>query len=47
MTLIRLPNPPVKIASNELTFSSTDAPSAKININISAFNGNNTSFGRR
>ena len=47
MTLIRLPNPPVKIASNELHFSSADAPSAKITFNISAFNGNNTNFGRR
>ena len=47
MTLIRLPNPPVKIASSELNFSCTDVPSSKLAINISAFNGNTTNFGRK
>ncbi len=47
MTLIRLPNPPVKIASDELNFSSAENPSAKITININAFNGNTTNFGRK
>lgn len=46
MTLIRLPNPPVKIASSELDFSCAEAPSSKITINISAFNGNKTNFGK-
>ena len=43
MNLIRLPNPPVKIASSELNFS---CPSPKLSINISAFNGNKTNFGK-
>jgi hypothetical protein len=47
MTLIRLPNPPVKIASSDLNFSSTSSPSAKLTININAFNGNKTNFGRK
>jgi hypothetical protein len=47
MTLIRLPNPPVKLASDEVSFSSTDAPQSKLTININAFNGNNTNFGKK
>ena len=47
MTLIRLPNPPVKLASSELDFSSGRAPSSKLTININAFNGNTTNFGRK
>lgn len=47
MTLIRLPNPPVKLASTELDFSSSSEPSAKFNLNINAFNGNTTNFGCR
>ena len=31
--------------STELTFSGTDAPSAKLTLNINAFNGNKTNFG--
>jgi hypothetical protein len=47
MNLIRLPNPPVKIASCEMNFSSTTSPSAKLTININAFNGNTTNFGKK
>lgn len=47
MTLIRLPNPPVKLASSELEFSCVEAPSSKLTININAFNGNTTNFGRK
>lgn len=47
MTLIRLPNPPVKLASTEIDFSSHQSPSAKLTININAFNGNTTNFGRK
>ena len=46
MNLIRLPNPPVKIASSELNFSCVQVPSSKLSINISAFNGNKTNFGK-
>jgi hypothetical protein len=55
MTLIKLPHHPVKTAtasasvsvadSTELAFSGTDAPSAKLSLNINAFNGNKTNFG--
>lgn len=45
MTLIKLPHHPVKTASAELDFSGSDAPSAKLTLNISAFNGNKTNFG--
>jgi hypothetical protein len=48
MTLIKLPDHPVKVASasaTELAFSSGDAPSAKLSLNINAFNGNKTNFG--
>ena len=51
MTLIKLPDHPVKVASasvplaTELAFSSGDAPSAKLTLNINAFNGNKTNFG--
>ena len=53
MTLIKLPHHPVKTASasvadsTELAFSGTDAPSAKLSLNINAFNGNKTNFGGR
>jgi hypothetical protein len=47
MTLIRLPHPPVKFASDCLDFSSVKAPSAKLTININAFNGNTTIFGKK
>ena len=57
MTLIKLPHRPVKIASTstsvsvadstELAFSNADAPSAKLSLNINAFNGNKTNFGGR
>lgn len=47
MTLIRLPNPPVKLASASLEFSGAEAPSSKLTININAFNGNTTNFGRK
>ena len=56
-SLIKLPSRPVKVASeyatatatesSELAFSSGDAPSAKITLNINAFNGNKTNFGGR
>lgn len=53
MTLIKLPDHPVKVASapapvSALDFSSTaraKSPSAKLSLNINAFNGNKTSFG--
>lgn len=50
MTLIKLPDHLVKIASaSALDFSSTSSsgtePSAKLSLNISAFNGNTTNFG--
>ncbi len=32
---------------NTLTFSSICAPSPKLTININAFNGNKTNFGKR
>lgn len=59
MTLIKLPDHPVKVASScvytpapvsALDFSSTaraESPSAKLSLNINAFNGNNTNFGGR
>lgn len=49
MTLIKLPNPPVKLASvsSDFDFSCSESPSAKFNLNISAFNGNTTNFGSR
>jgi len=45
MTLIKLPHSPVKTASAELNFSGDVAPSAKLTLNINAFNGNKTNFG--
>ena len=49
MTLNKLPQRSVKIASvplaTELAFSSDGAPSAKLTLNINAFNGNKTNFG--
>jgi hypothetical protein len=46
MTLIKLPDRPVKVASAELNFSSdATAPDAKLSLNINAFNGNKTNFG--
>lgn len=46
MTLIKLPQHSVKIAdATDLAFSSGDAPSAKLTLNINAFNGNKTNFG--
>ena len=45
MTLIKLPQQHVKIASAELDFSGDVAPSAKLTLNINAFNGNKTNFG--
>ena len=32
---------------SDLTFSSECAPSSKLTININAFNGNTTNFGRK
>ncbi len=50
MTLNKLlPVLPLKTTSvplaTELAFSSGDAPSAKLTLNINAFNGNKTNFG--
>ena len=52
MTLNKLPRHCVKVASapatataTELAFSSDSAPSAKLTLNINAFNGNKTNFG--
>ena len=50
MTLNKLlPILPLKTTSvplaTELAFSSSDAPSAKLTLNINAFNGNKTNFG--
>lgn len=47
MTLIKLPHHPVKTASAELDFSSVVSHSAKFTLNINAFNGNKTNFGRK
>ena len=47
MTLIKLPQHPVKTASAELDFSGDVAPSAKLSLNINALNGNKTNFGGR
>lgn len=49
-SLIKLPQHPVKTATatasaTELAFSSDDAPSSKLSLNINAFNGNKTNFG--
>jgi hypothetical protein len=54
MTLNKLPRHCVKVApatataiatETELAFSSDSAPSAKLTLNINAFNGNKTNFG--
>lgn len=56
MTLIKLPNHPVKVACvytpapapvSALDFSSSASvePSAKFSLNINAFNGNTSNFG--
>ena len=56
MTLNKLPQHPVKTATatasatasanaTELAFSSDGTPSAKLTLNINAFNGNKTNFG--
>ena len=47
MTLKTLPTPlpTTSVHSAELSFSSSDAPSAKLTLNINAFNGNKTNFG--
>jgi len=47
MTLktLPLPLPATSVDSAELSFSSGDAPSAKLTLNINAFNGNKTNFG--
>ena len=47
MTLKTLPTPlpATSVDSVELSFSSSDAPSAKLTLNINAFNGNKTNFG--
>jgi hypothetical protein len=52
MTLNKLPRHCVKVApatatatATELAFSSDSAPSAKLTLNINAFNGNKTNFG--
>lgn len=42
MTLKTLPQTSV---DSELSFSSDAAPSAKLTLNINAFNGNKTNFG--
>ncbi len=43
MTLKTLPA--TSVNSAELSFSSDSAPSAKLTLNINAFNGNRTNFG--
>ena len=47
MTLktLPLPTPATSVDTAELSFSSGDAPSAKLTLNINAFNGNRTNFG--
>ena len=55
MTLIKLPDHPVKVACvyapapvSALAFSSrarAESPSAKLSLNINAFNGNTSNFG--
>jgi len=47
MTLKTLPLPlsATSVDSAELSFSSSGAPSAKLTLNINAFNGNKTNFG--
>ena len=54
MSLIQIPERPVRLASVAkvgLNFAcqqhSTKPPSAKFSLNISAFNGNTTNFGRK
>ena len=37
--------PPTSVDSSKLSFSSDGAPSAKLTLNINAFNGNKTNFG--
>ena len=43
MTLKTLPT--TSVDSSDLSFSSDGAPSAKLTLNINAFNGNKTNFG--
>jgi hypothetical protein len=52
MTLNKNPQHSIKVAdaaasasATELSFSSDGAPSAKLTLNINAFNGNKTNFG--
>ena len=56
MTLNKIPQHSIKVADaaataaataseTELSFSSDGAPSAKLSLNINAFNGNKTNFG--
>ena len=50
MTLKTLPSstlPATSVETAELSFSSDGAPSAKLSLNINAFNGNKTNFGGR
>ena len=54
MTLNKNPQHSIKVAdaaasasATELAFSSDGAPSAKLSLNINAFNGNKTNFGGR
>jgi hypothetical protein len=50
MSLIQIPERPVRLASVAkvgLNFACQQPPSAKLSINISAFNGNTTNFGRK
>ena len=50
MTLNKIPQHSIKVAdaaATELAFSSDGAPSAKLSLNINAFNGNKTNFGGR
>jgi hypothetical protein len=49
MTLKTLPTPTptTSVDTAELNFSSSGAPSAKLTLNINAFNGNKTNFGGR
>ena len=49
MTLKTLPTPlpATSVDTAELSFSSDGAPSAKLSLNINAFNGNKTNFGGR
>jgi hypothetical protein len=50
MSLIQIPERPVRLASVAkvgLNFACQQPPSAKLSLNISAFNGNTTNFGRK